>query len=269
MDVSSVYVLDSELKVIGQVTDLAKDERVKAVRFIGNTGYVVTFRNTDPLFIIDFSEPTDPIITGELKIPGYSYYIHPLGNDYLVGIGYDGTDENAKFDTVKISVFDVRDKTNPKETDAFVIKDAYCLVSETPKALFYYAERNLLGIPVRFDKNATVKTIQTFTIKDGKITDQLGYVHFYSSNTYDIYYGYYSDIFRGTYIGNMLYTISNNEIFEHNLDSGENTRMCAIASLENKKYYDVSTAVDVDGNVITTAAPSITVTTPTTVPENN
>ncbi len=256
VDVSCVYVLDESLNIIGELIDIAEDEQVKAVRFMGDTGYVVTFRNTDPLFIIDFSDPTKPAITGELKIPGYSTYIHPIGNGYLVGIGYDGTDEDAKTDTVKVSVFDVRDKANPKETDTFVIKNAYSLVNENPKALFYYSERNMLGIPVsHYAESRNVKSLQTVTVKDGKIDNHLGYVHY--SGEYGYYY--YSDLFRGTYIGNLLYTIDNNEIIEHNLDTGERERSCTIVSdsdnTNKKTALDEGTTYKAGGiaDVFTTA----------------
>ncbi len=264
VDVSCVYVLDGQLKIIGELTDIAKDEQVKAVRFMGETGYVVTFRNTDPLFIIDFSDPTKPDITGELKIPGYSTYIHPIAEGYLVGIGYDGTDENVKSDTVKVSVFDVRDKTNPKETDTFVIKDAYSLVNENPKAFFFYSQRNMIGIPVsHYGDGTTVKSIQTVTIEDGQIKDHLGYVHYVaSSKGYNVtYYGYhFSNLFRGTYIGNLLYTIDNNEIIEHNLDTGERERSCTIVSEEDMKVastgvYAETTESDIIDLVTATTTP--------------
>lgn len=254
-DVSCVYVLDGELKIIGELTDIAKDEQVKAVRFMGDTGYVVTFRNTDPLFIIDFKDPTKPEITGELKIPGYSTYIHPIADGYLVGIGYDGTDEDVKSDTVKVSVFDVRDKTSPKETDTFVIKDAYSLVNENPKAFFFYSERNMIGIPVsHYGDGNTVKSIQTLTIENGKIKDHLGYIHYaVSSKGYNVtYYGYhFSNLFRGTYIGNLLYTIDNNEIIEHNLDTGDKERSCTIVSEEDMKVESTGVYSETtDSNII-------------------
>ncbi len=239
VDVSCVYVLDDSLSIIGELADIAKDEQVKAVRFMGDTGYVVTFRNTDPLFIIDFSNPSKPEITGELKIPGYSTYIHPISDGYLVGIGYDGKNENVISNSVKVSVFDVRDKTNPKETDTFVIKDAYSLVNENPKAFFFYKERNMIGIPVSHYRDGnTVKSIQTLTIENGKIKDHLGYIHYVvSSKGYNVtYYGYhFSNLFRGTYIGNLLYTVDNNEIIEHNLDNGERIRSCTVVSEEDMK----------------------------------
>ncbi len=266
VDVSCVYVLDGQLKIIGELTDIAKDEQVKAVRFMEETGYVVTFRNTDPLFIIDFSDPAKPEITGELKIPGYSTYIHPIADGYLVGIGYDGTAENVKSDTVKVSVFDVRDKTKPKETDTFVIKDAYSLVNENPKAFFFYSERNMIGIPVSHYRDGnTVKSIQTVTIEDGKIKDHLGYVHYVvSSKGYNVtYYGYhFSNLFRGTYIGNLLYTIDNNEIIEHNLDTGDKERTCTVVSEEDMKakttgvYAETTDSDIIDVVTATTAHPA-------------
>ncbi len=270
VDVSCVYVLDDSLNIIGELTDIAKDEQVKAVRFMGETGYVVTFRNTDPLFIIDFSDPTKPEITGELKIPGYSTYIHPIADGYLVGIGYDGTDENVKSNTVKVSVFDVRDKTNPKETDTFVIKDAFSLVNENPKAFFFYKERNLIGIPVsHYHDGNTVKSIQTLTIEDGKIKDHLGYIHYFaSSKGYNVtYYGYhYSELFRGTYIGNLLYTIDNNVIIEHNLDTGDKERSCTIVSEDDMK--NTVTAETTGGIIDIVTATTVSATTTTAPPSN-
>ncbi len=262
-DVSCVYVLDENLKIIGELTDIAKDEQVKAVRFMGETGYVVTFRNTDPLFIIDFSEPTKPTITGELKIPGYSTYIHPIADGYLVGIGYDGTSENVISNSVKVSVFDVRDKENPKETDTFVIKDAFSLVNENPKAFFFYSERNMIGIPVSHYRDSnTVKSIQTLTIEDGKIKDHLGYIHYFgSSKGYNVTYYSYSELFRGTYIGNLLYTIDNNEVIEHNLDTGDKERGCTIVSQEDMKNTSSVTA-----DVVTTTRSIVDMVVATTTP---
>ncbi len=271
VDISSVYILDRKLEKVGEVSDLADDEQVKAVRFMGDTGYVVTFRNTDPLFILDLSDPANPAVTGELKIPGYSSYIHPIGDNYLVGIGYNGTDEAVDSDSVKVSVFDVSDKSAPVETDTFVIKKAYSLVNSNPKAFFWYSERNLLGFPVSFSQN-NVKSIQTLEIKDGKIVADLGYIHYgdaaesangRTSYSYYAFYDYwYSELFRGTYIGNKLYTIDDFNVIEHNLDSGEATRSCVIGSREIKQV------INIDDSVSTTHPPVdyiLTETTGTTV----
>jgi uncharacterized secreted protein with C-terminal beta-propeller domain len=101
------------LTQIGQVAGLGQGERIYAVRFIGTTGYVVTFRQTDPLYVIDLSNPTNPRVAGELKILGYSAYLHPIGDDLLLGVGQDATDQGRRLGP-QVSVYDVSDPANPK-----------------------------------------------------------------------------------------------------------------------------------------------------------
>ncbi|MGN0468632.1 MAG: beta-propeller domain-containing protein, partial [Acutalibacteraceae bacterium] len=137
-EISSIYVLDKELKVVGKIVDIAPNEEIKSVRYIGNTAYVVTFRNTDPLFAVDLSDPTNPTVIGQVKLPGFSEYMHPLADGRLVGIGYSGDDDDADYSSVKISLFDVSDPTNPKELDSFVIKDASTDVCYDPKSFAYW-----------------------------------------------------------------------------------------------------------------------------------
>lgn len=122
-DGNRVYVLDGELKEVGKIENIAPGEVIKAVRFSGNTGYVVTFYQTDPLFVLDLSEPTAPVIKGELKLPGFSEYLHPVGDGLLLGIGTDGT-ENGINSNAKLSLFDVSDPSAPKEADTLKIKNA-------------------------------------------------------------------------------------------------------------------------------------------------
>lgn len=102
----------TELKEVGQVGELGKGERIFAVRFMEDVAYVVTFRQTDPLYTIDLSDPTKPTTTGELKIPGFSNYLHPVGNGFLVGVGQDGTDDGRTTGAL-MSAFDVSDLLNP------------------------------------------------------------------------------------------------------------------------------------------------------------
>ena len=112
---SFVTVLDEDggrLTQVGQVGGLGKGEQIQAVRFLGDTGYVVTFRQVDPLYVVDLSEPTDPRVAGELKIPGFSSYLHPLDDDQLLGVGTDGDDDGNLFGAA-ISLFDVSDPTDP------------------------------------------------------------------------------------------------------------------------------------------------------------
>ncbi len=118
--VNQVYVLNENLETEGLLKDIAKGERIKSVRFTGNTAYVVTFVQTDPLFVIDLTDVKAPVILGELKIPGYSAYLHPVGEGLVMGVGLDGT-ETGTNGGMKISLFDVSDPTKPVECGKFTI----------------------------------------------------------------------------------------------------------------------------------------------------
>ena len=133
-----------------------------ATRFMGDKAYLVTYRNTDPLFVIDLKDETNPKVLGELHIPGYSSYLHPYDENHLIGIGME-TEETVNRDAygkvistsaivtgMKMSLFDVSDVTNPKEISKTVIGDRYTLSSvlTNPKALLFSKEKELLAIPV-------------------------------------------------------------------------------------------------------------------------
>lgn len=118
-----VYVLDTDMKKVGALENIAPGETVRAVRFSGSTGYVVTFLQTDPLFVIDLSSPESPAIKGEVKLPGFSSYLHPVGKNLLLGVGVGGTEEGTD-GSAKLSLFDVSDPSAPKEVDSFVMENA-------------------------------------------------------------------------------------------------------------------------------------------------
>ncbi len=255
-DVSSIYILNKDLQLIGKLEDLAFDEQIKSVRFMGDTGYVVTFRNTDPLFTLDLSDPTAPKVLGEVKLPGYSAYLHPIGDGYMVGIGYDGDEENVKWGTVKVSVFDVRDLLNPKETDTFVIKDAETDVNGNPKAFISSKTMGFIGIPVRhYDSNPDYEYVLSYKIikiQNGKIISHRGFTHPNDMPKY----GY--QLFRGTYIGEKLYTINMNMVAEHSLTSGEKLRTVDILGDYDENTETSQTApVNYNTNTVvaTTRAP--------------
>ena len=96
----------------GQVGGLGRGERIYAVRFMGDAGYVVTFRETDPLYTLDLTDPGNPRVRGELKIPGYSAYLHPVGDDLLLGIGQEAT-QDGRVQGLQLSLFDVADLAHP------------------------------------------------------------------------------------------------------------------------------------------------------------
>ncbi len=221
--VNKVYVLNEKLEVVGESENLNEDEEIKAVRFMGKKGYVVTFRQTDPLYALDLSDPTAPKMTGELKLPGYSTYLHPLSENVLMGIGYDGDEENAKVNNLKIALFDISDMTKPSLLDEFVIINSSTDVNYEPKALIHYPLKSIIGIPVISYSTGTteVKSFAVIKYTDNKLSEIKGFIH-----DSDIY----ARNFRGTYIGELLYTIDDYKIIEHSLLSGEKLREAMIVT---------------------------------------
>ncbi|ELY82442.1 beta-propeller domain-containing protein [Natrinema pallidum] len=116
--VNDVYVLDSDLETVGSVTGLGVDERIYSVRFEGDEGYVVTYREIDPFYTLDLSDPTDPAVDGKLKLPGFSEYLHPLEDDLVLGIGQEDRRPKA-------TLFDVSDPTDPVELDSEILSSEY------------------------------------------------------------------------------------------------------------------------------------------------
>lgn len=153
-----LFILDENLKQVGAVNDLAKGERIYSARFMGDKAYLVTFKETDPLFVIDTKNPKAPKVLGELKIPGFSNYLHPIGENHLLGIGYDTEvrmEEGSKEPVVltkgmKLSLFDVSDFNNPKEQQAVVIggRGTFSAVQYDHKALFRDPRQSYYGFPV-------------------------------------------------------------------------------------------------------------------------
>lgn len=124
---NALYILDNDMKQVGKVDNLAPGERIKSARYIGDMAYVVTFRQTDPLFAIDLSDPANPKVMGQLKITGFSEYLHPFAENLLIGIGRDGT-ENGTNGDCKVCLFDVSDPANPTEASKLTVMNGkgYC-----------------------------------------------------------------------------------------------------------------------------------------------
>ncbi len=146
---SGVYVLRPEgtdLVTVGSVQGLGLTEQIHAVRFLGTQAYVVTFRQTDPLYVIDLADPTNPVVRGELKIPGYSAYLHPVGEGLLLGVGQDANQDGSTQGT-KLSLFDVSDPANPREISSLPI-GGYSEAEWDHKAFLYWPEDGTIVIPV-------------------------------------------------------------------------------------------------------------------------
>lgn len=121
---NAVYILDKNLNQIGAVENLAPGERIYSARFMGDMGYIVTFRQVDPLFVLDLADPFNPKVTGELKVPGFSNYLHPISKDVLLGIGQDVDEKTGRQQGIKLSLFDVSDSGVPKEIGNLILGDS-------------------------------------------------------------------------------------------------------------------------------------------------
>lgn len=137
---------DGALVERGQVGGLGRDERIYAVRFMGDLGYVVTFRETDPLYTLDLSDPADPRVLGELKILGYSAYLHPIGDDLLLGVGQDA-DKRGRTQGLQLSLFDVSDLADPKRIDQVTLTDAHSGVEWDHHAFLHWPRTGLTVVP--------------------------------------------------------------------------------------------------------------------------
>ena len=138
----------SVLAEVGRTGGLGRGERIYAVRFVGGTGYVVTFRQVDPLYTLDLSEPTAPKAMGELKILGYSAYLHPIGDDRLLGIGQDATDAGRAKGS-QISLFDVSDLRNPKRLAQASLGASSSSTAEfDPRAFLFWGPESLAVVPL-------------------------------------------------------------------------------------------------------------------------
>jgi len=137
---NDIYVLDEDLRLRGELTDLGLEERIYSARFIEDKGYVVTFKQVDPFYVLDLSDPMNPEKKGELKIPGYSSYLHPIAKNKILGIG----EENNK---VKVSLFDVSDPADPTELAKYNLDEYYSEVSQTHHAFLLDKKHQIFFLP--------------------------------------------------------------------------------------------------------------------------
>ncbi|HLD61387.1 MAG TPA: beta-propeller domain-containing protein [Patescibacteria group bacterium] len=276
---SNLYVLDKDLKVVGRVENLAPGERIYSVRFMQDRAYMVTFRQTDPLFAIDLKDPKNPKVLGKLKIPGFSNYLHPYDDTMIIGIGKDTEETTITPDCaelplgspsnelnidclpqpgrvitkgIKISLFDVSDVANPKESAKYVLGDSGSdsIALHDHKAFLFSRDKNLLVIPVQLLDGsdcdsmkgpcpAVIRQINfngaaVFHIEKDKIELKGKIDHMdgdlgEAGSWYG--YGYYgSNVLRSLYIKEILYTMSNKFLKSNKLDD-----LSEVKKLELKK----------------------------------
>ena len=136
---------DNVLKKVGQVGGLGKGESLYSARLLDDIGFAVTFRQIDPFYVLDLSDPTSPQVVGELKIPGFSTSLHPIDENYVIGIGQNATDEGRVLG-LKVSLFDVSDKTDPRETATWTMNDANSPAEWDHRAFQIYGQTIILPI---------------------------------------------------------------------------------------------------------------------------
>ena len=226
---NTITVLDKALNTVGQLTGIAPGEDIYAVRFIGSTAYVVTFLQTDPLFVIDLSDPANPKIAGELKLPGFSNMLYPLDNNYLIGIGRDG-DENGSNGDMKISLFDISNPANPQEVSKAIIKDGgYSPAEYEHKAFLRLADPNEFVIPVY---RGAESFLCSFKVENGKLSQ------------YKTYSDGNDSVYRGAYIGNTLFAIDYIGVSAFDLASTERLSRLTVNN-EDKDYINYDTGDDI------------------------
>lgn len=229
---NSLYVLNMNLSVIGKLEDLGVKENLDAVRFMGDRCYLVTFIQTDPLYVINLTDPTNPSVLGALEIPGYSNYLHPYDEDHVIGVGKEavGSSEGtfAWYQGVKISLFDVSNVSHPVQIANYVIGDrgTNTPVLQDPKAFLFDETRNLLALPVSVAEiNQTMypygvpsnaygttdwqgEYVFNITLTNGiTLRDRITHVDSGASVNDESYW-----VTRALYIENVLYTISDKKV---------------------------------------------------------
>ncbi len=238
-DSNNLFVLNDALSVVGEITNIAPNERIYSARFMGNRAYMVTFRTVDPLFAIDLEDPYNPKILGALKIPGYSDYLHPYDENHLIGFGKDTTTikDSAYYLGMKMSMFDVSDVSNPKELFVEYIGDrgTNSPLLYNHRALLFSKERNILAFPVDlFVKPESKKGnelehgefkfqgafVYSIDMQQGfKLQSKISHLNEQDMLKSGIYENgnYEKHIQRILYIGDNLYTLSNKMIKSNSL----------------------------------------------------
>jgi len=221
---SNIYVLDANLQLVGSLENLATTERIYAARFMGDRLYLVTFKQTDPLYVINLVDPTKPEILGAIKVPGFSTYLHPVDQNgtKLLGLGRQAIDDGSGGVTVqglKLSLFDFSDLSRPQELDSYILGDqrSDSIALTDHKAFLYSAEKNIISIPAVLRENngrlsfagALIFTLENDVINlRGRIDHSAG--GYFTQSDYWRGFNYFDNtVKRSLYINDNLYTFSN------------------------------------------------------------
>jgi uncharacterized secreted protein with C-terminal beta-propeller domain len=191
---------------LGRVGGLGKGERVYAVRFVGDVGYVVTFRQVDPLYVIDLSTPSRPVVRGELKILGYSAYLHPVGDDLLLGIGQDATDDGRVLGA-QASLFDVSDLRSPRRLDALPLGRGWSEAEQDHHAFLWWPRTRHAVIPIQSHSDRPFVGALGLRLRNRAISE-VGRISHPGLAGVDPAASSGTPIRRSVVVGDVLYTVS-------------------------------------------------------------
>ena len=212
-EVNALYILDENLKLTGQLMGIAPGEEIYAARFMGNTGYFVTYRNTDPLFTVDLSDPAKPEIIGELKVTGFSEYLHFWDDTHLLGIGYESDEKTGNIENIKISMFNIENPGEVTEEAKLVLKDVdYSEALYDYKSVIISKDKNLIGLVCEDYSGSGIKqTYQIYSYENGAFKKQAEIPGINGAN--------YENV-RGMYSGNVFYLWINDNITSYDMTDG-------------------------------------------------
>ena len=202
--VSVLRVTDGRLTTVGRVTGLGKGERIYAVRFLGDRGYVVTFRQVDPLYTLDLRDPSAPKVTGELKVSGYSAYLHPISESLLLGVGQDASEQGRTLGT-QVSLFDVGDPARPRLVGKATLGSASSSTAEQDHhAFLWWAPAGLAVLPLdSYSESASFSGVVGFRVTSGGVAEAGRISHPASEEL-----GGTPPIGRSVVVGDRLLTVS-------------------------------------------------------------
>jgi uncharacterized secreted protein with C-terminal beta-propeller domain len=228
---NNVFVLNTELQKTGEIKNIAQGERIYSSRFVGDQLYLVTFRQIDPFFVIDFSDVEKPKLLGELKITGYSNYLHPINDHVILGFGQE-TDKNGRVTGLKMTLFDVTNPSQPTEINSWVDNKtyAYSQAQYDYKAFLYADEKDLLVIPVSswdYTTSQSYSGAYVFNVTEDSI-ELRGLI---GSGDY------YSSVQRSAYINDMLYTVSYSQLRINRLSDLIGVKNISLAPALDIKVY--------------------------------
>ncbi len=221
---NALYVLDSNLNITGKIENLAEGERIYSARFMGETGYFVTFRQTDPLFAVDLKDAKNPKILSELKISGFSEYLHFYGEDRLLGIGMEADEETGRTEGMKLSMFDISNPKDVQEISKLPLSEYdHSEALYNHRAVMISIGANIFGFEMEgYNSGNYHRDYIVFTYENEQFVEVL------KVETTNKYGNLYSS--RGTFIGDRFYLLTRDgSVKSYDLETGE---LCEILNVE-------------------------------------